>query len=768
MRTPDIATQHTIQCLHCKEPIVKAVKKDFCCHGCYNVYTLLHQEGLERYYVLNNSPIPPIETQISSLDWLDNTQQTGQLELKVQGIHCTACVWLFEEIFEKSPGAKDIHINPTIGTISMEYDASIFSMSEFLVKMQRFGYKFFDKKQENIPRVSDSLLWRLGISVAISMNVMLFFISIYFGLTIDDHLFSLFMGLAAILTSINFVVGGMPFLRSAQMILQEKLLHVDLPIAVGMTLSYITGIYAYFTGTMDGVYFDSINMFITLMLAGRFIQTRSIENNRQALQSAEQNISWKVLRKNNGLPESIPVQELRTGEHVVIPVGSVVPVAIELLSPHTVQLNLAWITGESDPVVFKQHSSIISGAINTHSTAIEGITVEDWKDSALIELLRWEKEEKQADVPAWFQPILRWYVPIVFALSLLGLVIWLPTGWNKAISVVSGMLIVTCPCAFGIALPLSRELATLRLRTHGIFIQHENFFNNITSITDVFFDKTGTLTLGTVEISKTDIDNLDDIEKNILHTMVSTSTHPKSKSIATYLQNSTIVDNIIVEEDIGIGLACTHHGHRWTLCKSDTATATVFQKDGTDIAYIEFTETVRGDVHTWLQNLQQRYNITILSGDKTEKVQEFLQANHIQNIQAIGNLTPQEKAQWIEEHAANSAMMVGDGVNDTLAFDQAKIRITPANNLAGLLAKSEMYFSGDNIKSVWLAIAWAKQTSSVQQRIFYVAILYNILVITITLLGILTPVFAAIAMPLSSIFIVSETFRAQRKLHQSL
>ena len=764
-------------CLHCKAPLDDSNIVDgssegayFCCQGCKTVYQLLHQEGLDRFYDLAPSELPPVELQqhldgSDAFGWLDGRESLGQLTLGVQGVHCSACVWLFEEIFEKEAGAKEILVNATMGEVFVDYDPQRFDLKGFLQKMESFGYRFGERRKEQ-KRASQALLWRVGVSVALSMNVMIMTISFYLGLKPSEDLYDLFAWVAFGLTTLNVIIGGWPFLRSALILIRLRALHLDLPIAVGILFSYIGSSVSFFLGDSEQVFFDSLSVFISLMLLGRFLQNRSLENNRQKILQDQKDMSWNCQRilveGEEKRMQTVTVQDVQIGDRLLIPMGSVIPMTLILDSIEVAQLNLAWMTGESELVSVPKGDILRAGGINQTQRAIEGIVTEEWANSELQDLLkRTPITDGRTDVPSWFQPILAWYVPIVFILASIGFLLWIPEGWQRATEVVMALLIVTCPCAFGIAMPLAKELAILRLRQRGVFVQSARFLSKINQIEQIVFDKTGTLTLGVLELENPKVlEELTTEQKRALASMVAQTNHPKAKAIQQYLTDIPLMEGI-VREKIGVGVALED----WALQKSTQGEDTVFSHQNEQIAAFQFREKSRGNLAALLQKLRDRgKDMVILSGDRQQKVQKLLADSKLEGITAIGGVSPKEKATWIEEHSPEASLMIGDGLNDSQAFEQAALTATPASHLAELLSRSDLYFLGENIASILLAIDWGKQTQQTQQRAFMMALSYNVIVIGLCFMGWMTPLFAAIAMPISSVAIVSDTFIQQRKL----
>ncbi len=289
----------TDRCQHCHRPVpAGAASAPFCCRGCEAVHALLIAEGLGRYYELAGdsvAPSPPPSEAPSSHAWLEplvaaarGQRQSGkagaplcELRLDVQGIHCSACVWLLQETFRRRAGAGEITVNPALGQLRLRFDPARFEVEAWVRSIEAFGYRFGPARKTPSKR-SIELPLRLGISAALTVNVMLFSVSFYFGLAPDEpQVFRLFSLLSLALSSGVVAVGGWPFFRSALQALRRGVLHLDLPIALGIVLVFASSVARMRHGRGDWAYFDTLDIFITLMLAGRFLQERLLERNRK-------------------------------------------------------------------------------------------------------------------------------------------------------------------------------------------------------------------------------------------------------------------------------------------------------------------------------------------------------------------------------------------------------------------------------------------------------------------------------------------------------
>src|SRR5690606_15466468 len=268
-------------CRHCKSPIPPSMEgKDFCCTGCEAVYGLLHREGLGRYYELAGDKTAPVG-EVSgprSHSWLEplvaRAEEAGgsicTLDLDVQGIHCAACVWLMSELFKREKGGVSLHVNPGLGKVRLAWKRGGFDVERFVSRVEEFGYLFGPSKKTS-NESTRSLLLRLGATAAIAGNVMLFSLAFYTGLGPEDGVvYELFTKRSVALSALVVFVGGWPFFRSAWKALSKGVLHLDLPIAAGILLAFGASLYQARGGQGELYYFDTLNVFVLLMLVGRW------------------------------------------------------------------------------------------------------------------------------------------------------------------------------------------------------------------------------------------------------------------------------------------------------------------------------------------------------------------------------------------------------------------------------------------------------------------------------------------------------------------
>lgn len=787
------------ECLHCGGPLGRHARAEdgpFCCRGCRTVFDLIHQRGLTPYYDLRRGPGAPVaELRPDSFTWLDHLVAAPdgaplpgpwRLSLDIQGVHCAACVWLLERLFRDEPAGIELRINPALGQVDLAWDPARGDLKRYLAEVERFGYRL-GPRTKTTPRRSRSLLVRMAVCVAIAMNVMMFSLSFYFGLAPEEGaLFDLFGWLSLGLATVSVLAGGPVFFRAALAGLRRGLAHLDLPISLGMTLAYAGSVYAFLVHGPHASYFDTLTVFVALMLVGRYAQENVLERNRLALlaDGGERQFMIKRLQRD-GTTVPLPAGEVQAGDELWIAPGDVVPVAGILLR-RPVEVALDWITGEPGPVAFAPGDVVPAGAFNSGRQGFTVSATEPFATSGLRDLLRTPPVFGDQFRPRWWHRVSRVYVAAVLALATLGFVLWAGHDLTRAISVTIAILVITCPCALGLAAPLAEELTHHALRRRGVFLRKASFLEKALHVRQVLLDKTGTLTLG--ELVSTDdttraLAGLDPAARGVLAVMTGRSNHPISRAVqralgatatAAAVEAGQVEAEAIVEEP-GLGLRWALDGREWRFGRAGfalaggpvhdaadhttpTLTESVLAVDGRALARLTFTERYRADAAAELAELARRgYSLHLLSGDTEPRVRAAAAALGIPAANVRASLSPEAKAARVRELDREDTLMVGDGLNDGPSFAAAFSAATPAVDRPVLPGRADFYFLGDGIAALRRALDGARRLRRVVRDNLILAVIYNVGAVALSLAGHVDPVMAAVLMPASSLAVVGLT-----------
>lgn len=773
-------------CRHCGGPLLDARSREtgFCCAGCAYVFRLVEGQGLAAYYRIKDSVTIPADSAVfepRDYGWLEALQRKAEeaalaqavpavspaprpaarrpeLTLDLQGVSCAGCVWLIERLFQKEPGARAVFTNAQVGTIRIVWAAGEFSAAGFARKLQSFGYLVGPHDSRRSQSETRGLVMKIGLCAAFSLNIMLFTLPKYFGMTRAFPYAGLFEVLSLCFATLSVLVGGSYFIGRAWMAVRLGALHLDLPIAVGIVGAYLGSLYGWFTGRDRLVYFDFIGTFVVLMLIGRWAQVAAVERNRRRLLDAHPRPT--AVRLPGG--RELALQEIRHGRRFLAGPGQTVPVEARLVEG-TGSFSLASISGEADPRVIRAGQPVPSGAVNVGNGDACLEALESWSESLLARLL--EPGRRPGWRHALMERIVRGYLWGVFAVAAAAGMGWgiatgdLPRAW----AVVMAVLVVSCPCAIGLALPLTDELATAFARRHGVFVRESDLWGRLGSVRKIAFDKTGTLTLETPRLLNPEaLSLLSPEELSALLALVQGSRHPVSRCL---LESALVLgakDPLggAVGETVGFGLELGP----WTLGRpgwrspagpggaNEAGEGTDFARDGMLLARFRFADAVRPDTPGELGALQRRgLRIHILSGDDPVKVERLASELGLPEGRALGRLTPDEKADWLDRHGPGDALMLGDGANDSLAFDRALCRGTPIVHRGLLESKADFFYLGQGIGGIRALFSIDDARRRTQRWVIAFAVCYNLAAVTAAACGAMNPLLAAVVMPASSL-----------------
>ena len=774
-------------CRHCGTAILNPLAPaGFCCAGCEQVHALILSCGLERYYELRSESIAPVnETILGSHDfgWLREAQTVGDrsgrrsLRVALRGLSCVGCVWLIEKLLTETPGVLAGRVNAHRGTVRLEWQAGA-DLTTAATKLAGFGYLIVPNDGED-HREDDGLTTRLGLCAAFAMNAMLNSVPAYLGMKQDEQFAELFRLLAAFFATLSMLVGGSYFAARAWASLRRGKLHMDLPIALGLISAYLAAFVGWALNLPSLEYWDFVCLFTFLMLVGRWTQERAIEQNRRRLPASSPSLRPVDLYATADSPtplRRIPVESLQPGQIFAVPGGQVAPVCGRLLQQDA-ELSLAWINGESEPVAYPAGRLVPSGALNIGATPLRLEATETWADSMLRKLT--EAGGDGAFVPRQLERILSLYLGVVLTLAALafGLRGALTGEWPQALQAAISILIVSCPCAIGLAFPLATELAVGTLRRAGVYLRDHRVWERALRVRQVVFDKTGTLTLESPRLGNPEqLAALPAEARRALFALVRTNLHPFGRSLrealAQHEDPATAVGALSNVPGAGVMLTDTQ-GVRWTIGKPGWQgsapapagmSAAEFCRDGTRLALFLFAEQSRAYAKEVIDGLRaDGVAIFILSGDQSEKVAALLGQLGLPTSSGLGGLSPEQKADWIRRHDGATTLMLGDGANDALAFSEATLRGTPVVDLGLLEQKADFYLLGRDLRGLGRLFVVARHRRRVLTEVFLFTILYNLVAIGLSAAGLMSPLLATVMMPTSAILTLLHVTWRMRK-----
>ena len=748
----------------------------FCCTGCAYVFELLHEQGFERFYDLRAgqdlSPVSPQSLRNRDYEWLSTLAKEAEvqtcagkpaeLDLAIQGLSCVGCVWLIEKVFQQTQGSARIAIQAQRGELHLAWMPGAFDMAAFAQQLQRFGYligKVGDAKQSS---GIDPIMRRVGLCGAFALNGMAFTLPSYLGMSPDFMFASWFELIAACSATLALIVGGSYFAERSYLALKRGVLHMDTPITLGIGAAWIGSMIGWVTGVASLKYFDFVGIFIFLMLAGRYMQQSAVDRNRRRLlQSAS--VPENVRRLNAfGMVADIALSEIAKDDVLQLLQGEVCPVSAQLQS-ESASLSLEWINGESAASQRTKGQALPSGALNIGTGTVEVVAMESWKESLLQRLI--SSKETAYEISPFVAGLLRWYLSIVVLIGIAGAISWYATGHElaKALQVMISVFVVSCPCALGVAAPFTDDLAATRMQRLGVFVRSNFLWQRLAHVRKIIFDKTGTLTLENPVLNNPEaLEPLTNGQREALRRLVGCNLHPVSRSLFDALGPCVTKLDLPengVEEVIGQGLRYTDDAGdvyaigRAGWCSSSTEEGdAIFTVNGRSLASFRFADSLRPETLSAFAALRQKHlDLHLLSGDRREKVQNTAQELGIPASNWKAEMTPDQKAQTVASLNHQDTLYIGDGANDSLAFESALCSGSPVTGRNFLEHKADFYFLGNSLRFVPTLLEVAAKRRQAVRWVFSFALVYNMSAVALSLAGHMSPLLAAILMPLSSI-----------------
>ncbi len=761
------------RCAHCGTVLGAGAVDRYCCRGCERVHHLIQSAGLDRYYDLRGERGVPVPAGHGPRDraWLEPlvagieaASGLHRVAVDVGGLHCAACVWVIDELFRRRPHGRACVVNPSRGRIELTVEKG-FPLADWVADVEALGYSLGPALKERSRR-ADDLTLRMGISVALAMNTMVLALAVYLGLS-EGPVYELVRQLSFALAAATVLIGGSVFIRAAWQSARRGLLHLDLPIALGIVLAFAGSTWSFFTRS-GAEYFDTLAIFVALMLVGRWLQERVVADNRDRLLASDEVEGLWTRRVEGDTAALTRCVELHGGDRLLLAPGDLVPVDATLAAP--ARLRLDWINGESEPRAFAAGDIAPAGAFHAGTNAVQAECRTDFADSALVELLAAPPlKDEEGPAARFWDRVARFYVLGVLVAAAGAFVLWMAIDGDpqRALAVTTAVLVVTCPCAFGIAVPLARELVQAALRRTGLFVRRGSLLERAPAVRRVVFDKTGTLTTGAPElVDASALDALEPDDRAALYDLAARSTHPKSAAVLAALGNGTLDPSVVVHEETSCGLSAQLGGHLYRLGRPDWAAPSahlegadlVFAKDGRPLAALATREAVRADAKAELAALARADLETwILSGDAPAKVEALAAELGVPPARGVGGQSARDKAAWLRAHGADETLFVGDGINDSFAADAALAAGTPAVDRPFMPARSDFYFVTPGLAPIRRLLESSAKLRRVVRADLAFAVAYNAAAVVLAYAGLVAPWVAAVLMPLSSLSTLTYT-----------
>jgi P-type Cu2+ transporter len=800
----DPAASSRVSCAHCELPVpAGAVSSDgpsFCCAGCRSVYEIVHAAGLTGYYAYRDKAeaVPVRAASARKYEELDDasfqaehcrTDESGDVsaELLLEGVHCGACVWLVERVGKVVPGVRSARLDLSRNVVSISWDGQRTRLSQIARGLESLGYPAHPSHAEKTlaTRARDrELLLRLGVAGAAAGNVMLMALALYSGAFsgMDPAYQAMFRWVSFAIATPTVFWAGSVFLRGGWAALRTRTPHMDLPVSIGILAGYAGGAVSTLTGRGE-VYFDSLCTLIFLLLVGRYLQQshhrRSTTQSELLLALAPQ-VAHVV---EHDTERDVPAGTVAVGGCVRVSAGE--RIAVDgLVTRGAGSVDTSMLTGEPMPVEAEAATRVYAGTTCVAGelwirTEAAGAATRLGRLMASVEATQRER----APIVRLADRVAGYFVLAILGVAALTFSLWLHFDARYAVDHTVALLVVTCPCALGMATPLAVSVALGRAAKAGILFKGGEFMEELAKPGLIVFDKTGTLTRGEPEL----VHFVGDAAWQApLRALEQHSGHPLARAIVRAFPDCSLPVTD-VQLLAGGGIAGCVAGKQllagspalvarelgglpnWAdqLVSRHAATGrtpVVLAEGGAVRAVAAFSDEIRPEARQALTQLAKLgYRFEISSGDHPAVVARTAHELGIEATAARGAQTPEAKLARIIalRERGERVFMVGDGVNDAAAMAAAHVGIAMHGGAETCLRAADVFTTRDGLTPLVLAAQGSRRTLAAIRRGIAISLTYNLVGIVLAVLGILSPLVAAIMMPLSSISVVSLALRAK-------
>ncbi|MBX4911879.1 MULTISPECIES: cation-translocating P-type ATPase [Rhizobium] len=701
-----------------------------------------------------------------------------QLDLSVPDVHCGGCIVTIEKALSALPFVRKARVNLTARRVSCiyqeEFERQATDPSEILAAINAVGYRahLFTAAAPENDRIRNQLLLAIGVSGFAAANIMLLSVSVWSGA--DAATRDMFHWISAMIAAPALVYAGRFFFKSAWNALKRGRTNMDVPISLAVTLSYAVSLWET-VHHGEHAWFDASVSLLFFLLIGRTLDHVMREKARAAINGlARLAPRGALLMMPDGSRRYVPVEEIAVGDDIAIAAGERIPVDGMIVNGES-DVDLSIVTGESSPVAVAKGSAVNSGAMNlTGSLILRATKVA--RDSLLSEIISLMEaaEGGRARYRRIADRAAALYSPAVHLLALVSFLAWGFFGgdWKQAMLVAVAVLIITCPCALGLAVPVVQVVAAGELFRKGIMVKDGSALERLAEADIVAFDKTGTLTMGRprlVGVEATDASNT-----AIACALSAHSRHPLSQALLRNMEQASSFSFDRVTEIPAGGLEASNGtdvyrlGNRAFACETGPTTGAadrpfsevVLSKNGAELAYFLFDDTLRPGAAEAVRDITAAGLETLMvSGDRQTVVDNTARALGIRR--ALSAVAPKQKVEECQRLSGEGhrVLMVGDGINDAPALAAAHVSMAPATASDIGRQAADLVFFNERLDAVPEAIAVARRSASLIRQNFVLAIGYNLLAVPIAIAGLATPLIAAVAMSTSSIIVVTNALR---------
>ncbi len=802
-------------CFHCLQPLPKdggykvtvaGQSQAVCCYGCQAVAQTIEEQGLLHFYQFRDTsnplqvPLLPEELQqLEAYDQEDLQDQFTQVDevgirsttLSVEGMTCAACAWLIEQQLMRVPGVRSAQVNATTERVSIRWDEKHVKLSALLQEIAGLGYRALPfqaaTQEQDFKRRRRYFVRRIGIAGLATMQVMMIAVALYFGMVdeLDDNLRQFFWWISLLFATPVLLYSAQPFYLSALRSIQARQLNMDVPVSLALLSAYGASAYATIVNAGE-VYFESVSMFTFLLLVGRYLELLA---KQKAIATAANLVKLLPATAQRevapGEFESVAVSKLKAGDIVQVLAGQTLPADGELLSRAT-EINESMLTGESIPVLHQQGSQVLAGTLNqTQPIRVRVSATQQGTVMAKIAALQDQALANKPRLAERAERLANQFVKQLLILAALTFLVWSFIDPAEAFWVTLAVLVATCPCALALAAPTAVTGVIHRLNRYGIILRNTDVIETMRDVKTVVLDKTGTLTSGQFALTDRHYPNGQaQLADGLAKVLENYSEHPLAEPFKTLDLDSAEIQVSEVEVHLGAGISATWYASPsarpakvrigaprfiadWHPEVADpivnkNAANVVLATENQVLAFYKVEDHLRDDALSTLNQLRkQGFELIMLTGDKHANAKRVAEQLNISTFKA--ECLPADKLAYVRQQQHHGpVLMIGDGINDGPVLAQADVSMTfgQAADLARQAA--DVVAMRNDFAAVGQFITHTAKSRRILRQNISWALVYNLGIIPVAVLGFVTPYIAAIGMSISSLLVLANSLRLYR------
>ena len=803
-----------IECNHChlsfdEKIMIKENDLNFCCGGCQNVYHILKSENLDSFYekLGNKTLSAPLQVSNDDLVKFDSENflknyttitKDGftQIDLILEGIHCAACVWLNEKILYDTKGIIEANINFTTNKARVVFNSEILKLSEIIKKIRSIGYNAYaydsSVADKQASKAKQDYFVRIMVAVVCTMNIMMLSVAKYTGFFtgMSPEVKDMIHFAEFLLTTPVLFFSGFVFYKGAYFGIKNRMVNMDLLVSTGATMTYIYSLTILF-GAKGESYFDSVSMIVTFVLVGKYLEVIGKKSAVDTLDKIKSTLPLEaIVISKDGKKETKALNMIRIGDIIELKIGEKVPVDGKIIFGNA-SFDESSLPGESIPVYKKVGDSLFSGTVILDSLIHFEVT-KDFKNStfsSIVTLLE-DSLNSKPKIQTLANKLSRGFSLIILSIAFITFLVWYYLGldlgfyfegtnqFERSFITAVSVVVIACPCALALATPMASLVGISELAKKSLLFKEAKYIETLANADIVVFDKTGTLTKGELEVSNINLFKDDEKSLNLLYSLLDSSNHPVSIAVKKYIKEKYKVTQLVLEDVKNIeakGLSARYGkdeilGGNEALLKefevdlnielNSKTTQYLFAINKKIIATFELKDELKDDAKELIDYLKsQNIESVMLTGDNSFVASDVANKLGIENYRAA--LSPKDKADFVKEQKNNGkiVVMVGDGVNDSVALSFSDVAIAMGNSADISMMVSDVVLLSSKLKSLKDAFIISKKTyKHIKQNLGF-SLVYNAVTIPLAMAGLVIPLFAALSMSLSSLVVVLNSLR---------